>query len=39
MDKGLHVVIGMSLAYVASFIGLILAYLSYKKRKGNDGRK
>ncbi len=31
MDDGLKMVIGMSLAYVTSFAGLILAYVSYKK--------
>jgi len=30
MDKGLQMVIGMSLAYVTSFAGLLLAYFSYK---------
>ncbi len=34
MDKGLTVVIGMSIAYVASFLGMFLAYHSYKKRRG-----
>jgi len=33
MDKGLTVVIGMSIAYVASFLGMFLAYYSYKKHK------
>ena len=33
MDNGLKMVIGMSLAYVTSFAGLILAYFSYKKHK------
>lgn len=38
MDKGLAMVIGMSLAYVASFVGLILAWRSYNKRskKGTE---
>lgn len=38
MENGLKMVIGMSLAYVTSFAGLILAYVSYKKhhRKPND---
>lgn len=31
MDNGLKMVIGMSLAYVTSFAGLLLAYFSYKK--------
>ncbi len=26
------VVIGMSIAYAASFLGMLLAYLSYRKR-------
>ena len=33
MDNGLKMVIGMSLAYVTSFAGLLLAYFSYKKHK------
>lgn len=31
MDNGLKMVIGMSLAYVTSFAGLLLAYFYYKK--------
>ena len=38
MENGLKMVIGMSLAYVTSFAGLLLAYFSYKKHKKNrDG--
>lgn len=33
MEKGLTVVIGMSIAYVASLMGMFLAYFSYKKHK------
>ena len=33
MDKGLTVVIGMSIAYLASLLGMFLAYYSYKKHK------
>ena len=33
MDKGLATVIGMSIAYVASFLGLALAWYSYNKHK------
>ncbi len=33
MEKGLSVVIGMTIAYFVSFLGLILAYFSYRKRK------
>lgn len=31
MDKGFAMVIGMSIAYVASFVGLLLAWYSYRK--------
>jgi hypothetical protein len=36
MDKGFAMVIGMSIAYAASFLGLLLAWYSYRKhqRKG-----
>ncbi len=34
MEKSLSVVLGMTIAYFVSFLGLILAYISYKKRKG-----
>ncbi|MFB0515727.1 MAG: hypothetical protein ACETWG_03875 [Candidatus Neomarinimicrobiota bacterium] len=33
MSEGLGVVIGMSIAYIASFTGLIFAWIHYKKRK------
>ncbi len=33
MNEGLKMVIGMTLAYVLSFLGLILAWFSYKKHK------
>ena len=33
MDQGLAVVIGMSIAYFFSFLGLLLAYFSYRKKK------
>ena len=40
MSEGLSVVIGMSVAYVASFAGLIFAYFSYKKhKKGSEKKK
>ena len=32
MNQGLAVVIGMSIAYIASFLGLLLAFFSYRKR-------
>lgn len=34
-DKGFAMVIGMSIAYLASFIGLILAWRSYKIHNKN----
>lgn len=37
MNQGFAVVIGMSIAYFFSFLGLMLAYVSYKrKKKGRD---
>ena len=31
MDEGLAMVIGMSIAYFVSFLGLALAWISYKR--------
>lgn len=39
MNKGLFVVIGMTIAYFVSFLGLILAYFSYKKRASKYQQK
>ncbi len=36
MSQGLAVVLGMSIAYLASFIGMFFAYLHYKKNKRDD---
>lgn len=37
MDKGFAMVIGMTIAYLASFLGLTLAWYSYRKhQKSND---
>ncbi len=33
MDKGFAMVIGMTIAYVASFLGLLLAWRSYRKHR------
>jgi len=38
MEKGLVTVIGMSIAYVASLLGMALAWYSWKKRHGEDGK-
>jgi choline-glycine betaine transporter len=37
MDQGFAVVIGMSIAYFFSFLGLLLAYFSYKKKQKHKG--
>ena len=37
MNQSLAVVIGMSIAYFFSFLGLLLAYYSYKKK--HKGKK
>jgi hypothetical protein len=36
MDHGLVTLIGMSIAYAASFIGLGLAWWSWRKRQRKD---
>jgi hypothetical protein len=33
MSEGFWIVVGMSIAYLASFSGLIFAWIHYKKRK------
>ena len=38
MENGLKMVIGMSLAYVTSFAGLILAWVSYRRHHGKERR-
>ena len=35
MDKGLAMVIGMTIAYLASFIGLVLAWRAYRRNRRN----
>ena len=35
MDQSFAVVIGMSIAYFFSFMGLVLAYFSYRKKHKN----
>jgi len=39
MSKGFAVVIGMSIAYAASLIGMIFAYIYYKKNKAHTEKK
>ena len=36
MEKGFVTLIGMSIAYVASFLGLGLAWYGWKKRHGEN---
>jgi hypothetical protein len=33
MNQGFAVVVGMSIAYIFSFLGLLLAYFSYKSKQ------
>lgn len=33
MDRGLAMVVGMTIAYLASFVGLLLAWRSYRKHQ------
>ena len=37
MDRGLVTLIGMSIAYLASFMGMALAWYSWKKRQREGG--
>ena len=39
MSKGFTVVIGMTIAYAASLIGMIFAYIYYKKNKAASQSK
>jgi hypothetical protein len=39
MGSGLKMVIGMTLAYVTSFAGLLLAYFSYRKHQRERRRE
>lgn len=32
-------VVGMAIAYLLSFAGLVFAYLSYRRRRGDRGRR
>ena len=38
MDEGLVTVIGMSIAYAASFLGMALAWYGWKKRRGGEDK-
>ena len=38
MDKGFAMVVGMTIAYAASFLGLLLAWRSYRKHQKEKGK-
>jgi hypothetical protein len=37
MNEGLTVLIGMSIAYLASFLGMLFAYIQYRRRQRESG--
>ena len=37
MDRGLVTLLGMSIAYVASLLGMGLAWWAWRRRHGDDG--
>ena len=37
MDKSFHIVLGMTIAYAASMLGLIVAWLAYRRRHKGRG--
>ncbi len=39
MDQGWSVVIGMTIGYVASFLGMLFAYQAYRRRKKGSGEQ
>jgi hypothetical protein len=39
MDKGITMLIGMSIAYLASFLGLALAWNHWRKRHRKDDER
>lgn len=39
MDRGLVTLIGMSIAYVASLLGMTLAWVAWRRRQRTPGRK
>lgn len=39
MERGLVMLIGMSIAYAASFLGLGLAWWGWRKRQRKDGSR
>ncbi len=39
MDEGFSMVIGMTIAYAASLLGLILAWISHRKHSKRDNQQ
>ena len=39
MDRSLHIVLGMTIAYAASFLGLIVAWIAYRRRAKKEGEE
>lgn len=37
MNEGMSVLVGMSIAYAASFIGMAVAYVAYRRRHTKKG--
>lgn len=37
MDRGLAMVVGMSIAYAASLLGMVFAWLAWRRRSGDGG--
>ena len=39
MDRSLHIVLGMTIAYAASFLGLVIAWIAYRRRAKKGGEE
>jgi hypothetical protein len=39
MDRGLTVILGMLVAYVFAFLGLVFAWIGYNRRKREAARR
>lgn len=36
MSENFWIVVGMSIAYIASFMGLVFAWIHYRRRRGKN---
>ena len=36
VDRSLHIVIGMTIAYAASLLGLLVAWVAYRRRRKRE---